>query len=203
MGVPYATAYRALVQRAQARGGDRVLVHGASGGVGTAAVQIAKALGMIVTGTAGTDEGLKLVKEQGADFVFNHKDENYLKQAFEVTDNCGFDVILEMLANVNLDNDLDVLAQGGRVVVIGNRGRIEIDPRKTMRKDSSILGMALMNSSEADLCANHAALVAGLANGTLHPVVEKAYPLLDAPVAHEAIMQPGAYGNIVLVPDWG
>jgi NADPH2:quinone reductase len=204
IGVPYATAYRALVQRAGARGGDRVLVHGASGGVGTAAVQIARALGMHVTGTAGTEDGMKLVREQGADHVYNHKEDDYLKRAFEeATGNCGYDVILEMLSNVNLDHDLDVLAKNGRVVVIGSRGRVEIDPRKTMGKDSSILGMTIMNADEADTCAIHAALVAGLANGTLSPIVERAFPLVDAAAAHEAVMQPGAYGQIVLVPDWG
>lgn len=203
VGIPYATAWRALMQRAGARAGDRVLVHGASGGVGSAAVQIAKAMGMKVTGTASTEEGVNLVREQGADFVFNHKEDGYLDRAFEVTGDCGFDVILEMLANVNLDRDLDVVAQNGRVVVIGNRGRIEIDPRKTMKKDSSILGMTLKNASEADTCSIHAGIVAGLANGNLHPVVDRAFPLTDAERAHETVMASGAYGHIVLVPDWG
>lgn len=204
MGIPYATAYRALVQRAGARPGDRVLVHGASGGVGTAAVQIGAALGMEMTGTAGTQQGLDLVTEQGAKYVFNHTQDGYLDRAYaEATGDCGFDVILEMLSNVNLDRDLDVLAKQGRVVVIGSRGRVEIDPRKTMAKDTSILGMTVMNTPEADTCAIHAALVAGLRNGSLHPVVERAFPLVDAPAAHEAVLQSGAYGQIVLIPDWG
>ncbi len=202
VGVPYATAYQALVHRACARPGNRVLIHGASGGVGTAAVQLAKSLGMIVTGTAGTPDGMKLVKDQGADFVFNHREDGYSDKAYAATGENGFDVIIEMLANVNLDRDLDLLAHGGRVVVVGSRGRIEIDPRKTMKKDTSILGMTLVNASEEEKDAIHAALGAGLRNGTLHPVVERAFPLGDASRAHEAVMQDGAYGHIVLVGDW-
>lgn len=203
VGIPYATAYRALVQRGGARPGDRVLIHGASGGVGTAAVQLGKALGLHVTGTAGTEEGHKLVEEQGADFVYNHHEDGYLDKAVEeATGGAGFDVILEMLANVNLDKDLDAVAQNGRVVVIGSRGRVEIDPRKMMKKDSVVLGMTVMNASERESCEIHAAIGAGLANGTLHPVVERAFPLENAAQAHEAVMQSGAYGHMVLVPDW-
>lgn len=199
--IPYATAYRALIQRAHARPGERILVHGASGAVGIAAVQIAQGDGMIVTGTAGTDRGLQLVKEQGASHVYNHRNEGYLQQAVEeATDGKGFDVIIEMLSNVNLDNDLDALAMNGRVVVIGSRGRIEIDPRKTMKRDLSILGMTIMNACEKDANAIHASLAAGLAEGTLNPIIGKAFPLSDAASAHQAVMEPGAYGKIILVP---
>lgn len=199
--IPYATAYRALIQIGGARPGDNVLIHGASGGVGIAAVQIANAHGIKEVGTAGTERGLQLVKEQGANYVFNHKEEGYLERAVkEATDGKGFDVIIEMLANVNLDRDLDALARGGRVVVVGSRGRIEIDPRKMMGKDSSVHGMAVMNSPDEDAKAIHAALAAGLEEGSLNPVIGHAFPLLDAPTAHEAVMKPGAYGKIVLIP---
>ena len=149
IGVPYATAWRALLMRAQARPGESVLVHGASGGVGTAAVQIARAHGMRVIGTAGSEEGLALVRNQGAHDVLNHRDADYLQRLLPLTDGRGVDVVLEMLANVNLDRDLDVLAQQGRVVVIGNRGRVEIDPRKAMGRDAAILGMTLFNATRA------------------------------------------------------
>ena len=105
-----------------------------------------------------------------------------------------------MLANVNLDKDLDVLAFRGRVVVIGNRGRVEIDARKTMGKDGAILGMTLFNATPGELREIHASLVAGLANGSLNPVAGREMPLADAAQAHAAVMAPGAFGNIVLVP---
>lgn len=198
--VPYATAYRALFQRAHGVPGERLLVHGATGGVGTAAVQIARAAGFEVFGTGGTEKGRELVKQLGAHHVLDHHDPKYVEKLMELTGGRGFDVILEMLANVNLDRDMDMAARGGRIVVIGNRGRIEIDPRKLMGKDASVLGMVLMFASEEKLTCIHAAVYAGLENGTLNPIVGQEFPLDKAPEAHEAVMKPGAFGKIVLIP---
>jgi NADPH2:quinone reductase len=200
LGVPYATAWRALFIRAHARAGETVLVHGASGGVGTAAVQIARAHGLLVIGTAGTPDGVALVRAQGAHHALNHHDPDYLQQVRPLSRGRGADVVLEMLANVNLDRDLEVLARKGRVVVIGNRGRVEIDPRKTMGVDGAILGMTLFNADRDELHEIHAGLVAGLENGTLTPVVSKEMPLADAVKSHVAVLEPGAMGKIVLVP---
>ncbi|MGB7926474.1 MAG: NADPH:quinone reductase [Pyrinomonadaceae bacterium] len=200
VNVPYATAFRALFQRAHALPGESVLVHGASGGVGVAATQLARAAGMRVIGTGGTEQGRKLVSEQGAHHVLDHRAPDYLEQLLAITGGRGVDVVLEMLANVNLDKDLNVLARNGRVVVIGNRGTVEINPRAAMSRDASILGMSLMNAPAGELPPIHAALVAGLENGTLRPVIREEMPLADAPRAHEAVMEPGAYGKIVLIP---
>jgi NADPH:quinone reductase len=200
IGVPYGAAFRALFQRAQAVAGETVLVHGASGGVGIAAVQLARAAGLRVIGTAGTPEGQKLVLAQGAHHVLNHRGDSYLDGLQELTCGTGVDVILEMLANVNLDRDLGVLAKGGRVVVIGSRGRVEIDPRSTMKQEAAILGMMLSNASDQELASMHAALVEGLGNGTLRPVVSRELPLPDAATAHHAVMEASTFGKIVLVP---
>jgi NADPH2:quinone reductase len=200
VNVPYATAYRALFFRGEARPGEVVLVHGASGGVGVAATQLARAAGLTVVGTGGSDEGRKLVREQGAHYVLDHHAPDYLDQLRALTKGRGVDLILEMLANVNLGKDLDVLAQKGRVVVVGSRGPVEINPRALMGRDASIIGMSLTNGSPQELSAIHAALVAGLENGTLRPVVGREMPLADAARAHEAVMQPGAYGKLVLIP---
>jgi NADPH2:quinone reductase len=197
---PYATAYRALFQRAQARPGETVLVHGASGGVGTAAVQLARAAGLRVVGTAGTEEGRALVSEQGAHEVLDHRAPDYLGRLGELTGGRGVDVILEMLANVNLDKDLGVLAKGGRVVVIGSRGTVEINPRAAMTRDAAVLGMTLFNTTPQELASIHAALGAGLEAGTLRPVVGRELPLAEAARAHEEVLRPGARGKIVLVP---
>ncbi|HEV8130554.1 MAG TPA: NADPH:quinone reductase [Acidobacteriota bacterium] len=200
MGIPYATAYRALFQVARAAPAEYVLVHGASGGVGTAAVQLARAAGMKVIGTGGSDKGRALVHEQGAHHVLDHRAPGYLEQIGALTGSRGLHVILEMLANVNLSSDLKLLSQGGRVVVIGSRGPVEIDPRDAMGRDAAILGMVLFNASERETAAIHAALSAGLENQTLRPVVGRELPLAEAPRAHQAVMEPGAYGKIVLVP---
>ncbi|HEX8474826.1 MAG TPA: NADPH:quinone reductase [Pyrinomonadaceae bacterium] len=198
--VPYATAYRALFQRAHAVAGETVLVHGASGGVGVAAVQLARAAGLTVFGTGGTEDGRRLVSEQGAHHVLDHRADDYLARLMELTAERGVDVVLEMLANVNLDKDLNVLARGGRVVVIGSRGRVEIDPRAAMSRDAAILGMSLLNTPTQELTGIHGALVAGLENRTLRPVAAREMPLADAPRAHHAVLEPGAYGKIVLIP---
>jgi len=200
LGVPYGTAWRALFIRARARAGETLLVHGASGGVGAGAVQIARAHGLKVIATAGTADGMTLVRNHGAHHVLNHRDADYLDQVLPLTANKGVDVILEMLANVNLDRDLDLLALHGRVVVIGSRGRVEIDPRKTMGRDAAILGMTLFNATREEFHEIHSGLITGLENGTLNPVVGKELPLDDAPKAHDAVMQGGAFGKIVLVP---
>jgi NADPH2:quinone reductase len=197
---PYVTAYRALFQRAKALPGECVLVHGASGGVGTAAVQLARAAGLRVVGTAGTDEGRRLVLEQGAHEVLDHSAPGYLGRLGELTGGRGADVIIEMLANVNLDKDLGVLAKGGRVVVVGSRGTVEINPRQAMTRDASILGMTLFNTTPQELAGIHAALGAGLEAGTLRPVVGRELPLSEAARAHEEVLKPGAYGKIVLIP---
>jgi NADPH2:quinone reductase len=200
VGIPYATAWRALFQKAHAVPGETVLVHGASGGVGVAAVQIARAAGLRVAGTAGTAEGIALVSREGAHHVFDHGKAGHLAKAAAGMGVRGFDVILEMLANANLPDDLKALATGGRVVVIGSRGTVEIDPRDTMGRDASIVGMTLFNMPDADRHTVHAALVAGLENGTLRPVVGREMPLSAAPESHVAVMSPGAKGKIVLVP---
>jgi NADPH2:quinone reductase len=200
IGVPYGAAFRALFQRAHAVGGETVLVHGASGGVGIAAVQLASAAGLNVIGTAGYKDGLALVQAQGAHHVLNHHSTGYLDQIPSLTCGRGVDIVLEMLANVNLEKDLDVVATGGRIVVIGCRGRIEIDPRASMGKEASILGMTLFNASEKELESMHAAFGAGLKNGTLRPIVSREIPLAEAATAHHAIMEASTLGKIVLVP---
>lgn len=200
LNVPYATAYRALFGCARAMPGEVVLVHGASGGVGVAAVQLARTAGMTVIGTAGSERGRRLVSEQGAHHVLDHHTPDYLLKAVTLTKGRGADVILEMLANVNLAKDLTTVAHGGRIVVVGSRGTIEINPRDAMTRDASIIGMLLFNVSERESATIHAALVAGLEKGKLRPVVGREFPLVEAHHAHEAVMETGAYGKIVLIP---
>jgi NADPH2:quinone reductase len=198
--VPYVTAWRALFGRANTRAGDVVMIHGASGGVGGAATQFAVAAGATVIGTAGSAEGLDVVRAQGAKHAVSHKDANHLDQITQLTGGRGPDVILEMLANVNLDHDLTVIAPSGRIVVIGNRGRVEIDARKIMTKDVSVFGLALWNIPADEVRRAHEAIVAGLESGALNPVVGTEMPLKDAARAHQQVMEPGARGKIVLIP---
>jgi NADPH2:quinone reductase len=198
--VPYGTAYHALYHSAMARAGETVLIHGASGGVGIAAAQMARTMGMTVLGTAGTEKGLELAKREGAHHVFNHTQPDYRDQIMKTTGGVGVNVILEMLANVNLGHDLKLLATNGRVIVIGSRGDVTISPRDIMSRQGSIRAFAIWGITEGDEKEVHAGILAGLENGTQRPVVGKELPLAEAPRAHKEILEPGSFGKIVLVP---
>ncbi len=198
IGVAYATAYRALFHRAHVQPGETVLVHGASGGVGVATVQLAASRGVTVIGTAGTAEGLDLVRDEGAQLSLNHHHPTYLDEIMQFTAGRGVDVIVEMLANVNLSRDLGLLARDGRVVIVGNRGTIDINPRELMSRDGAVLGMMLWNTPAQEMRTIQAALVAGFANGTLRPVVGRTFTLDEAAEAHRTVMSPGARGKVVL-----
>lgn len=198
--VPYGTAYHALHHFAKARAGETVLVHGASGGVGTAALQIARATGLTVFGTAGTDQGLELAKKEGAHQVFRHGKTGYLEDIIKASGGRGVDVVLEMLANANLGNDLKLLALGGRVVVIGSRGEVTINPRDLMTRRGSVRAFTLWGTPPEQIAEIHAGIYAGLENGTLRPVVGKRRPLAEAARAHQEVLEPGASGKIVLIP---
>jgi NADPH2:quinone reductase len=198
--VPYGTAYHAFFHSAQARAGESLLIHGASGGVGIAALQIARSIGLKIYGTAGSDAGLELIKREGAHHVFNHTKAGYEDEILKATVGQGLNIILEMLANVNLPKDLKLLSTNGRVIVIGNRGETTINARDLMSRRASIRGFSVWAITEQETKEIYAGLHAGLANGTLRPVVGKEIPLAEATRAHKEILQPGAIGKIVLIP---
>ncbi len=196
--VPYATSYRALFQKAEAKTGETILIHGASGGVGIAAIQWAKNAGLKVIGTASSEDGKNLVKEQGADFVFDHSKENYLDEIKEATESEGVDIVLEMLANENLTKDFEVLKMFGRIVIIGNRGSLDFNPRLAMGKDAGIFGMSLFNAPDEAMREIYEAIYKGLSQGFLNPIVGKTFPLKDAAKAHHAVIEEKAFGKIIL-----
>jgi NADPH2:quinone reductase len=200
LGVPYATAYRALFQRGQARTGELVLVHGASGGVGLAAVQFAVAAGLTVHGTAGSAAGRDLVAAQGAAKVADHSAPGYAAELLALTGGRGYDVIVEMAAHAGLADDLGLLARGGRVVVVGSRGPVEIAPRDLMSRDADVRGMLLFIAAPEELAEAYIAIGVGLGAGKLHPVIAHELPLADAPRAHREILAGPALGKLVLVP---
>ncbi|XP_010115766.1 PREDICTED: quinone oxidoreductase, partial [Chlamydotis macqueenii] len=201
IGIPYFTAYRALFHKGRARAGESVLVHGASGGVGIATCQIARAYGLKVLGTAGTEEGMNVVLRNGAHQAFNHREANYIDKIKECTGMEGVDLIIEMLSNVNLATDLKLLSRAGRVMVVGCRGPIEINPRDTITKELSIIGVSLFLATEEERRECATALLDGIEAGWLKPVVGCAYPLEKAAKAHEDIIHSsGARGKMVLLP---
>jgi NADPH:quinone reductase len=197
--VPYGTAYHALYHAAKAHASESVLVHGASGGVGIAAVQIARAIGLKVLGTAGTPKGLELAKREGAHQIFDHRKSGYQEEILQATGDRGVDIILEMIANVNLSQDTRLLANSGRVVVIGSRGEVTINPRELMGRRASIRAFTLWGITPEEEADIHAGLFAGLESGALRPMVGKELPIAEATRAHKEILEPGSAGKIVLV----
>lgn len=200
LGVPYFTAYRALFVKGKAKPGDRVLVHGASGAVGLAACQMAKAHGMIVAGTAGTPQGMELVQSNGAQYVFNHREKGYLEQAAEAVGGDGFDVIIENASDINLGSDLTVIGPGARIVVVGNRGNVEISPRFLMTEEAAIVGCALFRSTPEEWRETAAAVVAGVEMGFLTPFIDKEYSMEAVQEAHANVLshEGGSRGKLVL-----
>ncbi|MGH9592349.1 MAG: zinc-binding dehydrogenase, partial [Bryobacteraceae bacterium] len=180
--------------------GENLFVHGASGGVGIAAVQIGRMMGARVVGTAGTERGRELGLREGAHHMLDHRAPGYMDGVARLTGGRGVDVILEMLANVNLGADLKILAPHGRVVVIGSRGDVQITPRDLMGRDGAIYAMTLWSTPPDELARIHSGIRNGLENGALRPVVGKEIPLGEAARAHREVMEPGAHGKIVLIP---
>jgi len=200
LGIPYGTAYRALFQKARVQPGETALIHGGSGGVGSAAVQLARVAKLQVIATAGSERGLELLKQLGAEYALDHRSPAHFDELMRITRGHGADVIVELLANENLGRDLQVVAKFGRIVVIGSRGSVQVDPRDAMQRDATVLGMVLKNTPPEEFAQIHSALAPMLASGAIKPVVGRELPLAEAPEAHRAVMTPPAYGNIVLIP---
>lgn len=198
LGIPALAAYRALFHKARIEAGETVLIHGASGGVGTLAVQMAAGIGARVIGTATTEEGKNVVKSAGAAHTMDHITENSIQDILDLTNGKGPDVIIEFLANKNLDIDLRMISKFGRIVVVGNRGRVEIDPRQTMMQESAILGMALWHVSQKEYAQSLCAVDAFLRSGILRPQIGDIMPLHTANMAHELILTKQSKGKMIL-----
>lgn len=194
------TAFRGLFQRGRGIAGETVLIHGATGGVGTAAVQLARAAGMRVVATASTEKGRKYALDQGAHHAVDHAITQRPDEVKLLTEGRGFDLIIELAADRNLASDMTAVARGGRIVVIGSRGKIEIDPREAMGKESDILGLMLFGATPIEHRAMYSALTAGMEAGTFRPVVGLELPLAKAAKAHQLVLEGEQFGKIVLIP---
>lgn len=202
VGIPAFTAHRALTVATNARPGEWVMIHGASGAVGIAAVQLAVDMGCRVIGTAGSQAGMRLVQGAGAEVVLNHHDDALGDQVLAATAGAGVNVIIEMLANVNLGKDLPLLALRGRVGVVGSRGDVTITPRDLMAREAAVVGVmrGFADADPAYLAEAEAYIRAKLASGALAPAVGAEYPLAEAAAAQIEVIEHshGSSGKIVL-----
>lgn len=200
---PYYTAYRALFERLHVRPGRTLLVHGATGGVGVAALQLARAHGLHVIGTAGSDDGAALIAPW-CHTVLRHGAPGFVDDVLAASPGGrGVHYVLENLANVNLQADLQVVAPmaGAAICVVGSRGDVTVTPRLLMAKEATLTGVMLWGNAGDDWDAAAAHIHAGLAAGTLAPLLGTVYTRLeDAPAAHEEVIAHagGARGKIVI-----
>ncbi len=201
----YQTSYCALVHRAQVQPGEWLLVHAAAGGVGLSAVQVGKALGARVIGTAGTAAKLEIAKQSGADVIVNYQSEDWVERVKEVTDGRGADVVYDPVGGDVFDGSSKCIAFEGRLLVVGFAGgRIpSIAANRVLLKNISVVGVhcGLYQRRGSPLVDQWMeALYAMYAKGQVRPVVYRTFPLKDAAQALAAISSRESYGKVVLIP---
>jgi NADPH:quinone reductase-like Zn-dependent oxidoreductase len=198
------TVYSNVFQRAALAAGETLLVHGGASGIGTMAIQLAKAHGARVACTAGTPAKLERCRELGADLTINYAADDFVAAVRDFTGGRGADVILDLMGAAYLERNITALATGGRLEVIGMQGgsRAELDLGLLLQKRASVQAASL----RARPAAEKAAIVAAVREhvwplieaGQVRPVIDRILPLADAPQAHR-LMETGAHvGKILL-----
>lgn len=205
MGVVYQTSYVGLVDRARMKPGETVLVHAAAGGVGLAAVQIAKALGGVVIGTAGSEAKLELARSEGADHVFTYRDDSWVERVRELTEGRGVDVVYDPVGGDAFDLSTKILAWEARLLVVGfASGRIpSMAANRIMLKNVDIVGVHWGPYFEhrPSVCRDaQDALNRLWADGEVRPLVSETHPLRDAATALAKLAARETTGKVVLRP---
>ena len=199
-----ATVYSNLFMEADVQPGDFVLIHGAAGGIGTMAIQMVAAFGAVPMVTAGSAEKLALAAELGAETLINYRDEDFVEAVREATGGHGADAILDVVGAKYLQRNLDALATGGRLVVIGLQGgtRAELDLNALMRKRAGIIGTTLRSRPVEEKSAIMAALRRSVwplvEAGQVRALVDRTFPLAEAAAAHEYFDSGEHKGKILL-----
>ncbi|XP_070572122.1 quinone oxidoreductase-like isoform X1 [Ptychodera flava] len=188
LATPYLTAYRAIVHRGKAQRGETILIHGASGSVGLACCQIARTLGLRVIGTASTREGENLVRENGADSVFNHKTPEHVTQVLDATGGKGVDLIVETTTSLNFEGDVKMSAANGRILVIGRGpGHLQTPLAGLMPKELDVKGVGLITATKAELEEAFDFIEHNVKTGSLVPLVGRQYRMEEASLAVQSL----------------
>jgi NADPH:quinone reductase-like Zn-dependent oxidoreductase len=192
----FLTAWTMLVDRAQLRSGETLLVHAAGSGVGVAAVQIGKLLGARVIATAGSEDKLRRARELGADEAIDYEKEDFAKTAKALTEKRGVDVVFEHVGQKTWTGSLAALAPGGRLVTCGATSGhdVTVDLRFVFAKQLSILGSTMGSKGALFDILRH------VEAGRLRPVLDRTLPLERAAEAHGLLEQRAQFGKVVLVP---
>ncbi|MBY8342952.1 NAD(P)H-quinone oxidoreductase [Streptomyces spinosirectus] len=199
------TVWSNVFMIAQLRPGETLLVHGGSSGIGTMAIQLAKAVGAKVAVTAGTREKLERCAALGADILINYREQDFVEEVKKASDGAGADVILDNMGAKYLDRNLRALAVSGRLAVIGMQGGIkgELNLATLLNKRAAISATSL----RARPLGEKAAIVAAVREhvwplidgGHVRPVVDREIPMSDAAAAHRVVEESGHVGKVLLV----
>ncbi|OBK98712.1 NAD(P)H-quinone oxidoreductase [Mycobacterium asiaticum] len=199
------TVWSNLVMTAHLGPGQLLLVHGGASGIGTHAIQVARALGARVAVTAGSPEKLQLCRELGAQITISYKDEDFVARLREETD--GADVILDIMGAAYLDRNIDALATDGQLVIIGMQGGVksEINLGKLLVKRARVIGTTLRarpvsgpNSKSAVVSAVTTSVWPMFASERVRPIIGKRFPIQQAAEAHQLLQSGGSFGKILL-----
>jgi NADPH:quinone reductase len=205
-GVPetYFTVYDNVFTRGRLRAGESLLVHGGSSGIGSTAIQLAKAMGATVYATAGSAEKCDFCRSLGADAAVNYRTEDFVDEIRRLTDKRGVDVILDMVGGSYIGRNLSILAVEGRLVQIAflQSSKVEIDFRPVMVRRLTLTGSTLRPRS-VELKTRIAAALREtvwplLENGTVRPIVDATFPLEETRRAHELMESSAHQGKIML-----
>ena len=192
----FLTAWRMLITRARLRAGEDILILGASGGVGTAAVQIAKLAGARVFVTAGSDEKLQRLEELGADELINYKDVDFSKDVYKRTSKRGVDVVVENVGEATFKGSVRALRKGGRLVTCGatTGPKGEVDLRLLFWNQLELIGSTMGTRAEFDTVMDL------VWQRKLTPIVHKTFPLSEAQAAQETMRDGDFFGKLILLP---
>ncbi|GED85873.1 NAD(P)H-quinone oxidoreductase [Streptomyces sp. 6-11-2] len=199
------TVWSNVFMVAQLRPGETLLVHGGSSGIGTMAIQLARAVGAKVAVTAGTKEKLERCAELGAEILINYREQDFVEEIRRATDGNGADVILDNMGATYLDRNVQALAVNGRLAIIGMQGGVkgELNIGTLLGKRAAISATSL----RARPLGEKAAIVAAVrehvwplfADGHVRPVVDQELPMSDAATAHRILEESGHIGKVLLV----
>lgn len=200
----FITAHDALGHQGRTRAGDRVLIHAVGGGVGSAAVQVARAMGCTVFGTSRTPDKLEKTRSLGLDVAIDASREDFAEVIRDRTGGSGVHVVIDFLGAPALAGNLAALATGGRLVLVGQLGGSDasLDLRTLMRKRASIVGTTLRaRPLEEKIAATRRfaeAVLPWLERGTVRPVVDRVYALEDIKDATDRMSSNLGFGKVVL-----
>jgi NADPH2:quinone reductase len=203
--VPFGTADDCLFEFGRLQAGETALIHAGAGGVGIAAIQMAKRAGARVLATASSDDRLARLKELGLDEGINYATHDFVAEARRLTDGRGIDVVVDSVGGATLQGSIDVLAYRGRCVSVGDAGRSSAEHLdiSTMRPNNQTLSGYFLGA-ELLLAPRAHAMIAGhleaIARGELHVVIDRSFPLSDAAGAHAYIESRRAFGRVLLIP---